>query len=553
MLAWVLMLGCLVVALPPLLTDLGGRDSTHTMENIALLSSQEVFLRQHGWHDLPADPDAWLMPTRNGVPRLEKPPLLVWLHLLAWADLEPATADAALLTHRARLVAAAMGLLTIAATFWAGASLGSLTTATIAALVLASSWFVQRQGRTASYDIHVTAWATLALAALLWTVHGGRLRLILGGLLAGTALGCAWLTKGPLALVLVLLPAAAAAVALPAGRRRFAGATLAAAVVAAAVALPWYVYVYRHVPGGESVLLREYRGPQHEAYESPLFYLAVFGLIAPWSLWLVSGLLHPFVGAAGATRRRRLVPWLWFLVLVVFFMIPSAKAQRYILPAMPAAALLAARVLADHRRLAAAGRPDPGARWVYVPHYAGLIAASIGGPVALALRLHEPFVVPLQCTTAAALAAALLGLSVLGLYMHHRRRHPDLGAVLTALWGVLLFTALWVGYAGAPSGRHPVRPEAERFAQVVGADPVRYVDTVGGPTSLSREYLNEEFMFYSRRIMPVVTPDALPAPNSVWLLVDDTSEAAAVLRAQGRAEMSEPFLTDKDRPMRLWR
>ncbi|MEP0762465.1 MAG: hypothetical protein HRF48_06970, partial [Chloroflexota bacterium] len=158
----------LLACLPPMLVDLAKRDSTHTMENIALLSAQETWLRQQGYYDLPADPNAWVMPTRNGSPRVTKPPMLVWLNLLAWWDLDPYTASVDLVTYRARLVAVGMALILIASTFWAGLTLADRRLAVLAALAAGSMWFLQRQGRTASYDIHLAAWSSLAMAAGLW-------------------------------------------------------------------------------------------------------------------------------------------------------------------------------------------------------------------------------------------------------------------------------------------------------------------------------------------------------------------------------------------------
>ena len=37
----------LLLCLPVILMDLGGRDSTHTMENVALVTSQETWQRVH--------------------------------------------------------------------------------------------------------------------------------------------------------------------------------------------------------------------------------------------------------------------------------------------------------------------------------------------------------------------------------------------------------------------------------------------------------------------------------------------------------------------------
>lgn len=75
------------------------------MAKIALASSQEALARNSGHTDvltesrkpvtettLPHDAWAWLVPSWNGRARVNKPPLLVWINLLAWSGLDPATA-----------------------------------------------------------------------------------------------------------------------------------------------------------------------------------------------------------------------------------------------------------------------------------------------------------------------------------------------------------------------------------------------------------------------------------------------------------------------------
>src|SRR4051794_31430667 len=100
-----LLLLVLLASLPPLLIDLGERDCTQTMEMLSLLSSQETWLRQQGWVDIPRDPNAWLMPTKMGEPRYVKPPMVVWLNMLAATGLRPETSTADAFMLRARYVA----------------------------------------------------------------------------------------------------------------------------------------------------------------------------------------------------------------------------------------------------------------------------------------------------------------------------------------------------------------------------------------------------------------------------------------------------------------
>ena len=113
----------LVLALcaPPLCVRVGEPAPVRIMESLSFLTSQETWLRLHQ-----GESSAWRMPSWNGAPRVQKPPMLVWMNLLAWSGLEPDTAGVDRLTHRARAVAVGFALLALAATYGAGMTLGGL-------------------------------------------------------------------------------------------------------------------------------------------------------------------------------------------------------------------------------------------------------------------------------------------------------------------------------------------------------------------------------------------------------------------------------------------
>lgn len=113
---------------------------------------------------------------------------------------------------------------------------------------------------------------------------------------------------------------------------------------------PWQVFT--------DFVLRENVGKLNSAKES---YLLNF-LWGPSSVWRIAvsyplnaGLLAPPVIALAAdawARRKRLVPeevllWIWVLVLAAFFCVPNQRDERYLIPAMPAIALLLAMRLGD--------------------------------------------------------------------------------------------------------------------------------------------------------------------------------------------------------------
>lgn len=509
----------LLLCLPPMLSGLGGRDTTHTMENLAVFSSQETWLRQHGWHDVERDPSAWLMPSRNGVPRLRKPPGVVWVNLLAWTGLRPGEAEAGPhdLLYRARLASVAMGLLLVGGVYGVGRQLGDRRTAVVAALAAGTMLFTQKQARYASYDIYMAAWLAVAMGAaplrsLFHVCESRPMRPVLvRWMIAGAALGAAWMCKGPLALAVFAVAVLAVAGAAGGLRQRcpwkhaIAGLLLAAAV-AAFVAAPWYAWAQARHDLAEAILREAAHVSQR--YSPPWFYLGLLGLVFPWTVWLVGGLFLPWMRLRGARRRQALAAWWWFVALFVLFTLPSARQQRYILPIVPAAAVLIAQLWRWHAELAQAGEDDPGGAALRWPHAVVLL----GGALAFA-----PFVLGQDRLVAwgvfehaevgplphAAVAAATLGMlaaaALTAKWTLGRAKRPLAAAGVTAAWMVVFSTAWWAAYAGAPDGVHPVRQPARDLARITAGQPIRALIT----DDLD-EGLNEELLFYAQRIAPRV-------------------------------------------------
>ncbi|MCG8510745.1 MAG: hypothetical protein MI741_16100, partial [Rhodospirillales bacterium] len=267
---------------------------------------------------------------------------------------------------------------------------------------------------------------------------------------------------------------------------------------------------------------------QRPEFQPPWYYLGLIGLVAPWPLWLIAGLIQPFMRAKGERRRQLLFAWIWFIVIFIFFSIPGTKQQRYILPIIPAAALLIGQVFSDHQRVGNAGGRDMDAKLLITLHWVGLILLSmlfapvmigqaaiagwIEGASAMlvhwgwlnaALDVEADFIGPIEPLVVFAGGIALIALSWFGAWSAYQWKAMRAG-VVTSVWMIVFMSIYWHAYGGAADGRHPVRPEAERVAAAVGDVPVYYLRLPENDL-----LVNEEFLLYSRRIMPKVRPDDL--------------------------------------------
>jgi 4-amino-4-deoxy-L-arabinose transferase-like glycosyltransferase len=225
-----------------------------------------------------------------------------------------------------------------------GAALVGNRGALCAAAVLLTSAQFGYQARFGRVDMTFACFASLAALlagrALLDPHEVRRVPLV------GAAAGLAVLAKGPLGAVLPGL-ACGSALLVRRARNRAEGVSeevlwRAALVALVVVALPWYVVagvarggavLRSHVFAENFVQFAGLDGRMNE-----LFYLWPWLLDSfPWNLFAVAGLFE-------AWRRREPGPRfcaLWWISSLAFFQIAAYKRRAYLLPALPAEALLA--------------------------------------------------------------------------------------------------------------------------------------------------------------------------------------------------------------------
>ena len=508
---WVRLIIVLLLCAPPLLVRVGTPAPVRIMESLSFLSSQETWLRMHQ-----GEPDAWKMPTWNGNPRVEKPPLLVWLNLAAWKGLDPsATVDDLVL--RSRLVSAALALLAVASVFWIGAMLGGPRLATLAALATGSAWFFIRQARYASYDTHITGWATLAVAAGLWAIRAPTKRtgvVCLAWAAATLAITAANYTKGPIGLLLTIPPLAAAAAIFPERRRNVAG-VIAAALASAGLLAPWFLLASARIPEAAERFQREYVYI-FEMFKNPLAYTVLLGLVFPWTLWLGAGAVMPLINRERRREPGFLFSWGWLIILLLLFSLSPVKNKRYLVPLLPAAGLLVAhtwRLLQDKM---AAARECRWARPLGRIHWGVLMLSSplAGLFVVLQSRLvaagvlSQVLVVGIPPLLAMIAAAALLGIAVAGWKMQNKARVHG-AAILTALWMLIAATFGYCGYAAAPHEQWPFRNDAERAAVLAPPGRLFHISRFRYPDHEAMP--SHEFLIYYRGVIPAITLDDIRA------------------------------------------
>ena len=304
----------------------------------------------------------WIVPHLNGVPRLNKPPLVYW------------TAAAAINVFGAnefagRLPSALAGLGTMIIVWLLTARIFNRRAAWLSAIVWATALFPFAFARILNTDMLLTfaiALATLGIWQVIdWPQNDAALPEKLpvwwpGALIAGVGMGLALLAKGPVGLAFPLVIAFLWIMAMRRwivlGSARTWLALVVAIAIAVAMAWPWVAAVSERVPHFLHRFLIEenlgrFSGDVEYHKPTPIYYYLPFIPIAllPWSGWLLALpriLLYPQElgqqhGARAAYTQRGI--WflvIWVCVIVGIFSLSSTKLVSYMLPALPALCIL---------------------------------------------------------------------------------------------------------------------------------------------------------------------------------------------------------------------
>lgn len=315
---------------------------------------------------------SWLMPHLNGIPHLQKPPMVYWataLSLKAFGINEFA----------ARLPSALAALGTLLLTWWIGRTLFGESIALLAALLMLSSIEFFVAARLLTPDMLMTFWITLSIGCLVQHVQkGGRSPWAWGFFITA---GLGFMTKGPMAFV---VPISAAIVWQQVSRRRgqlFRLPWPGGMAVALAIALAWFAAVsvvrpelIRYFAGYE--LIERFASSTHGRHKPAWFFLWVLPAgIFPWTLILLA-LLWTIVGGWRQRSQWDAKYWLlagWIVPPLVVLSASGSKLPTYILPLFPALALALALWL--ERRLPLRAR-------------AWLALATVGLIIGVEIALH---------------------------------------------------------------------------------------------------------------------------------------------------------------------
>jgi 4-amino-4-deoxy-L-arabinose transferase-like glycosyltransferase len=295
------------------------------------------------------DRGEWVVPTLEGEPYLDKPPLLYWLVRLSYEAL-------GVNESAARLIPAICAYLTILVVYFIGRRGLGERAAFWAALVLSVAPGFISIARLLLHDGLLTLCVTTSVLCGFEAVRTGKLKP--GWWVASAvASGLGFLTKGPISEVLLFIPLFV--FAWLNGRTARVGWKLVVLFfgIVLAVNLPWYAAIYLREPA----FLRHFfwdhnvmRFLQPFDHLQPVWYYVpiLLGGFLPGVLLAIPYLRGLVSGDSAAAARRSQAGGFWLLAgmwCVAFFTVSGSKLPTYILPALPMLALALGEFVARSR------------------------------------------------------------------------------------------------------------------------------------------------------------------------------------------------------------
>ncbi len=305
----------------------------------------------------------WVVPRLLTEPFLDKPILYFWMQAASISLLGPSE-------FSVRLPGTLMALAGVAATGWLATAMFGAAAGGWAALCYATMLLPYAVSLAPLHDLVMVPLVVVALGAFWRAASAPSARaLARWTLLAGVALGLSMLGKGLTGVGLVGVGVATWLLWTRALSWRLVLAGAAAILIGAAIAWPWYAAMERSSPGylDYFFMQRHVAGVTDDTQRHagrPVWYYLPIVLAGSWP-WLLAA--WPRVRALATSADRLLVSW--FVADVVLLSLAGSKLATYLLPALPAVAVLAGC------GLAAAVAPGASApRWMRV---AGVVTAVV--------------------------------------------------------------------------------------------------------------------------------------------------------------------------------
>ena len=401
----------------------------------------------------------WVMPTCNGELRLQKTPLSYWLV----AGLAKITGKVDEFTTR--LPSVVFGVLSVAAIMYFVNQWLSFRIAVLSAAVWATSLGYTRYSQNAWPDMALTFFVTLCFLAFYSAATARvRKRQIACMLIFWISFGLANLAKGPAPLPLVLVPLFFYVAVFRRWKQIPKLLPIIGTVIFLAIVLPWPLAVGHRVNWELVVWKHHFVDRFFGTYASgnkPLYYYLpkMFQFMLPWAAFVPFALAAPFYRVWDKKRPIMQFLWLWFVVGLGVLTICGGKRQHYIIPAIPAMAILAGILLED-MAFSKKAYTSRFARNFLISHLCAFTIGFIALPIIIGQLRHEVLRAAILSS-----AAGLIGVLVVAVLFRAKKISAACAAVF-----LVIAVLVMIGYSdffNPLNYNQPSRKFTRAVAQIV--------------------------------------------------------------------------------------
>jgi 4-amino-4-deoxy-L-arabinose transferase-like glycosyltransferase len=471
----------------------------------------------------------WLIPHLNGEILITKPPVYFWLagfFSLLFGEVTEYTTS---------LPSVMGGFLGLIATFFIGLRLFNYPIAWMAALILASSPLYIIMARSINLDMTLTWLTTATIGCFLFgfTNQEGELKKLpaipnpqSAIFWAFAFMGLAVMTKGPIGIMIPLIPILGYRLLYPPGHwpltTMFKGIGIFLLIT-----LPWAIIVYLKVPHVREVIYQEtlyrYELPNYQNAKPFYFYfISLLGGFVPWSLFLPVG----FLVAIETYKNKDKDPtfffskivflFLWIWPCFFVFILTSTKRDYYLLPLYPALALFIAWIWDRSITHQTSPKQQKFFSFSVVGTTLIFLLSGNGSPIFTYYFFPDLFGIALILS----LVQLTLGSCILFLFFKGRFYLAFAGIILVILisWGFWFTVGL---------------PKLDSFR--TRKDFFREVASFVGPhTLLNYSYNGYDLQFYVKRIIPIVND-----PEALYKLLQSSGPVYAIMESNYLVSLDE--------------
>ena len=287
----------------------------------------------------------WLTPRLNGIPFFHKPPFLYWLEALSLATF--GVNELAL-----RLVPALHVGLMLIVLYLSARTISTEQIARRAVIMLGTSLTFLVGGQYINHDMAVATWIGVAIWCFAFAFMAGDKPNATLARLGFVACALGMLSKGLIGIALPGLVIFVWLIRTRQFKKMLYLPWLSGLALFAVIALPWFVMAQQKYPQLFNYMFigQQFNRYTAATYNNPqpwwFYLLSVVLLLFPWVFFALKQVRRPLTQTPTAApliaRAWWSLLWIWAVAIMAFFSIPNSKLIGYVLPVMPALALLSA-------------------------------------------------------------------------------------------------------------------------------------------------------------------------------------------------------------------